>query len=240
MRVIGVLDLRDGKAVHARAGQRANYAPVRNVAGRAIEAGDALALARWYVDLGVGELYVADLDAIERRSPQRALIENLAGLGVPLWLDAGVSSVAAARDALQLGARQVVVGLETLTTFEALDEICAGIGGSHVAFSLDLRDGRPLAGDGLIEGTDPAVRLAQRAAAAGVGAIIVLDLALIGRIRGAAPGVALLAGGGVRDGADLSGLSDAGCDGALVATALMSGRLKLWGSGERGTRPHHL
>jgi phosphoribosylformimino-5-aminoimidazole carboxamide ribotide isomerase len=95
------------------------------------------------------------------------------------------------------------------------------------------------------------VRLAQRAAAAGVGAIIVLDLArvgtgagldlaLIGRIRGAAPGVALLAGGGVRDGADLSGLSDAGCDGALVATALMSGRLKLWGSGERGTRPHHL
>jgi uncharacterized protein related to proFAR isomerase len=65
MRLIGVLDLLAGRAVHARAGRRTRYAPVQAVAGSSIEAGDALALARAYMErLGLTELYAADLDAI--------------------------------------------------------------------------------------------------------------------------------------------------------------------------------
>ena len=45
------------------------------------------------------------------------------------------------------------------------------------------------------------------------------------RVRRAVPDVALLAGGGVRGPEDLQRLADAGCDGALVATALHDGRL---------------
>ena len=52
-----------------------------------------------------------------------------------------------------------------------------------------------------------------------------LDLPLIARVRDAAPGLTLLAGGGVRGPEDLARLVDAGCDGALVATALQDGRL---------------
>jgi uncharacterized protein related to proFAR isomerase len=37
--------------------------------------------------------------------------------------------------------------------------------------------------------------------------------------------VTLLAGGGVRDAHDIGRLQDAGCDGALIATALLSGAL---------------
>jgi uncharacterized protein related to proFAR isomerase len=37
--------------------------------------------------------------------------------------------------------------------------------------------------------------------------------------------VTLLAGGGVRGEGDLRGLADAGCDGVLVASALLDGRL---------------
>jgi uncharacterized protein related to proFAR isomerase len=47
------------------------------------------------------------------------------------------------------------------------------------------------------------------------------------RLRAAVPGVTLMAGGGVRDATDLDHLARAGCDGALVATALLSGRLRL-------------
>src|SRR5688572_8423258 len=180
MRIIGVLDLLDGRAVHARAGSRADYAPVQNIAAATMPRGDALGLAQWYVDIGVGELYVADLDAIQQRAPQRALIETIAAVDVPLWLDAGVNTVTAARDALALGASHVVVGLETLTAFEALDEICADVGGVRVAFSLDLRHGQPVAADGLIGAGDAGPDVARRAAAAGVGAIIVLDLARVG------------------------------------------------------------
>ena len=78
--------------------------------------------------------------------------------------------------------------------------------------------------------------MAARAAEAGVGALIVidlarvgmgtgLDLALITRVREAVPGLTLFAGGGVRGPEDLARLADAGCDGALVATALHDGRL---------------
>jgi phosphoribosylformimino-5-aminoimidazole carboxamide ribotide isomerase len=236
VRVVGVIDLRDGRAVRAYAGARDQYQPI----------GDAVDLARRYVaHYKLTELYVADLDAIESTrlevarpfqgreagGPQRRalLIRQIAGLGVPVWLDAGVSSVDHARHALDLGATHVVVGLETLLSFEALHEICSAIGGEHVAFSLDLRSGVPIAGARIPR--EKPEQLVVRAADAGVGSIIVIDLArvgtrtgidfdLLGRIRTAARGLTLLTGGGVGGPRDLERLADLGCDGALVATAL--------------------
>ena len=241
MRVIGVVDLLAGQAVHARAGRRELYAPVRASAGVPIDPGDAVALARTYLtDLGLTELYVADLDAILRRAPVPApgdsRVSALAALGAPLWLDTGVSSVERARRALDLGAMLVVVGLETLPSYDALARICDAVGGDRVAFSLDLRDGEPIVAGVGVPVDEPASRLAARAADAGVDAVIVLDLARVGtgkgldlamiaQVREAAPGRTVIAGGGVRGPADLTRLAEAGCDGVLVATALQDGRL---------------
>ena len=151
MRIIGVLDLRHGLAVHARAGDRERYAPVQSVAGEAIEPGDAQALARIYRDrFGLHELYAADLDAIEGRAPQDRWVSSLATGGM-LWLDAGASTADHARHALTLGATHVIVGLETLRSWRALDEICFAVDRRRVAFSLDLRDGTPL-GNGSLSG----------------------------------------------------------------------------------------
>src|SRR5688572_11850981 len=151
MRVIGVLDLLAGRAVHARAGPRDRYEPVRGTGLRTgtetrpppetrppYAPGDAVAVAQWYMrEVGLTELYAADLDAIANRPPQDALVASLAALGAPLWLDAGTTSVGAARHALELAAAVVVVGLETMPSYEALAEICASAGGDRVAFSLD-------------------------------------------------------------------------------------------------------
>ena len=52
-----------------------------------------------------------------------------------------------------------------------------------------------------------------------------LDLALVSRVREAVPGLTLIAGGGVRGLDDVVRIADAGCDGALVASALHDGRL---------------
>ena len=81
-------------------------------------------------------------------------------------------------------------------------------------------------------------QIVRGAADAGVGTMIVLDLARVGSaagvdleamaaVRRAVPDVALFAGGGVRSEEDLALLARAGCDGALVATALLSGALRL-------------
>ena len=224
MRVAGVIDLRGGRAVRAYAGQRDQYQSI----------GDALDLARLYVDrYKLTELYVADLDAIEsgrndvvRPAPA---ITQIAGLGASLWLDAGISSVDRARHALDLGATQVVVGLETLPSFDVLREICTTVGGEHVAFSLDLRIGQPIAGDGIPR--EAPEELAARAADAGVASVIVIDLARVGtrtgidfdllaRVRMTVPDLTLFAGGGVSGLQDLEKLAGLGCEGALVATAL--------------------
>jgi phosphoribosylformimino-5-aminoimidazole carboxamide ribotide isomerase len=242
LRVIGVVDLLGGRAVRARGGRRDRYEPI----------GAAVDLARTYVDgYGLRELYIADLDAIEAttdvarpidvarpsqgrdggaESPALRMIRQIATIGVPLWLDAGSTSVSQARHALALGAAHVIVGLETLPSFEALEDICSAVGGERVAFSLDLRNGEPLRASDAIPRED-AQQLAARAASAGAGAVIVIDLArvgmrigldfdLIARVRKAATGLTLCAGGGVRGPEDLERLAGAGCDAALVATAI--------------------
>jgi phosphoribosylformimino-5-aminoimidazole carboxamide ribotide isomerase len=221
--------------VHAQGGRRDEYLAIEQVAGEPIRSGDALALARQYRErFGLMRLYVADLDAIEGRMPQAILVRNLASSGVSIWLDAGVASVDAAFHALDLGVEKVIVGLETLTSFDVLDAICRPAG-ERVVFSLDLQDGMPLAHAPELGQQQPDDLIA-RAVAAGASAVIVLDLARVGsgagldlellmRTRASAPAVPLYVGGGVRHADDLELLKRAGARGALVASALLDGRL---------------
>ena len=239
MRVIGVIDLLDGRAVHAQAGRRERYAPVLPSAHLPIREGDGLALARSYRErCGVEELYVADLDAIMGRPPQHALTAAIAATTGRLWLDAGIASVDAAARAIDCGAAHVVVGLETLPSFTVLEQICAGVGGATVAFSLDLRDGTPIAREHVVAGIESTSRLAGRAVEAGASAVLIIDLARVGTgagvnlglvadVRRRVPTVTLVAGGGIRGPGDLARLAARGCDGALVATALHAGRIAL-------------
>ena len=237
VRIVGVIDLLRGRAVHARAGRRDLYEPVQQVAGTAIEAGDAVALARAYVDrLGVRELYVADLDALAGGPIQRPALSAIAAIGAPVMLDAAITTAVEARCALDLGAGRAIVALETLPDFERLRDVCRAIGGEHVAFSLDLRDGVPVIASGAAISAEPPSMIAARAIDIGAGTIIVIDLARVGTGRGldlellasvrdATRGSRLLAGGGARSVGDLERLAALGCDGALVATALHDGRI---------------
>jgi len=232
--VIPVLDLRAGRAVLARGGRRDAYAPVhsRLVAGGA--GGDPLALARAYHDiLDCDEWYVADLDALAGGAVQHALLRALAGLEGRLLADAAVTTPERARELVADGVAHVVVGLETLPSFDALALVARAIGPGRVAFSLDLRDGAPLA-EAPISGRP--LEVARAAVASGAGAVIVLDLARVGSGRGVdlalvealrrdLPHVELFAGGGIGTVRDLQRLADAGLDGALVATALHDGRI---------------
>lgn len=232
--IVPVLDLAGGRAVHARGGERAQYAPVRSVL--AAPPGDALALVEAYRSrVSATTLYVADLDAIAGGAPQIALLREISQtFGGTLLIDAGISSVAAAEPIRALRAT-VIVGLETLDSFSALKAIADG---GAVCFSLDLRDGKLVCRDslGVTLGHASPVTVAQAAVDAGASEILVLDVARVGRpigpdclvlaeLRAVFPGLRLLAGGGVRGREDLAALGAAGCDAALVATALHEGRL---------------
>jgi phosphoribosylformimino-5-aminoimidazole carboxamide ribotide isomerase len=265
MQIIPVLDLARGVAVHAQAGERSRYVTLKS--GLVPEHdGDALALLRaFHADLGVHECYVADLDAIQGGAIQRTLIRQLAefhtGFSGALLVDAGTSLPGGALEVLSCGASEVVVGLETLRAFADLLAIVGVVGPSRVVFSLDLRLGNPVLHPAMqdADGAAPdALTLAAQATDAGVSTLLLLDLGRIGTgcgvdlglvetVRRRFPGVRLLAGGGVLTRKDLDRMRDAGCDGALIASAIHTGRVsaadlaelagpRTW-SGQSGTRP---
>jgi len=231
MRVVGVIDLKDGTAVHAVRGERERYRPVRGV--MAGDDGDPVSLARAFrLELGLDELYLADLDAItgvgDNTSSSAALARD-----ARVMVDAGVTEPERARALLELGADRVVIGTETLTAPDALDRLLAELPDGAVVLSADLRDGRALSPHPQLAGL-PAVDAVRGLQRARLREAIVLDLArvgtgagpdigLIAEIHAACPDLELLAGGGVRDVEDLRALADAGAAGALVATALHAG-----------------
>jgi phosphoribosylformimino-5-aminoimidazole carboxamide ribotide isomerase len=233
VRVVGVIDLKDGQAVHARGGRRERYAPVHQSAGLVVD-GNPLALAQLYVDtFGLSEIYLADLDAIASRTLQAGTIRGISKVGAAVWLDAGIVQADEANSVLEAGAQTLVVGLETLASFDVLADICAQ-SDRPVAFSLDLRDGAPMGGRAAA--SYPPEQIARLAAAAGATSIIVLDVTRVGtgdgpdvemlrRIHSVVPAVQLFAGGGIRGIDDLRQVAHIGCAGALVATALHEGRL---------------
>src|SRR5689334_3753388 len=111
--IIPVLDLKGGHVVHARAGDRANYQPIRSSLSQSSEAAavvDALlALAPFR------RFYLADLDAIAGTGEHRRLAAALAQRHrrTEFWIDCAVRTVA---DALALIAQGLVpiCGSETL------------------------------------------------------------------------------------------------------------------------------
>ncbi len=181
MRIIPVIDLRAGEAVHGTGGDRARYAPVKSVITPSL--GNAVALTQAYVAvLGTSEVYVADLDAIEGGAPQYGMHQRLSRIARS-WIDAGLRSERDAFALIDAGADRVVVALETMTGFDLLHAIVAKLGADRVAFSLDLRGSTPLASTDELCAMS-ARELARRAVDAGVETVIVLDLARVGSAGG--------------------------------------------------------
>ncbi len=224
MRVIPVLDLKNGIVVRGVGGRRAEYRPV---VSRLTISSQPQDVALAFRDVfAAHQLYLADLDAIAGAEPAWSIFASLHDLGFALWVDAGVRETAAALRLAAAGVEGLIVGLETVSSPEELERICSELG-ECVIFSLDLKANVPL-GDSSRWGSN-ALLCAERALAAGVRRMIVLDLARVG--EGGGPGteelcraisekhstVELIAGGGVRGVDDLRRLEECGVRAALVA-----------------------
>jgi phosphoribosylformimino-5-aminoimidazole carboxamide ribotide isomerase len=234
MRLIPVMDLRGGVAVHAIKGERKHYQPVASVLS---DTADPLVVARAFREkLGLSELYIADLDAIQGHGDHRELIARLADQErMKLLVDAGAADVESALEILATGANKVIIGAETLTTWEALQAIRAAIPAGRLVFSLDMQAGLVLSRCPQLAASSP-LQILDSLHRAGWQEVILLDLARVGTSAGVDraliaetrrrfPELALLIGGGVRDVSELGDLNTMGVAGALVATALHRGTI---------------
>jgi phosphoribosylformimino-5-aminoimidazole carboxamide ribotide isomerase len=229
--VIPVLDVRRGQAVRAIAGDRDHYGPLRSVLH---EGTDPIALASAGRDAwSLPDLYLADLDAILGEAPPAlAMFEAIADLGLNLWVDAGVRKASDAGPLIEAGVGRVVVGLETIRGPKRLAEVVAEVGAGAVAFSLDLRESRPMVDTLFHWGTDRPEEIALMAIEADARVLIHLDLARVGTARGvaltewpSAPGVEWFVGGGIFGIEEIRELSGSNFAGVLVGSALHDGRI---------------
>jgi phosphoribosylformimino-5-aminoimidazole carboxamide ribotide isomerase len=255
MDIIPVLDLARGVAVWAQAGDRAHYQPVES-ALMPSAVGDAVALLRAFrTRLGAIACYIADLDAIQGGAVQRTMLRELTqletGFAAAIMVDAGAHTPESTLEVMACGASQVVIGLETLRAFADLAGIVRLVGEEQVVFSVDLRQGSPILHPSMqdaVGGQPDVVGLAARAVEAGVTSLLLLDLARVGTGCGADlgliealrkdfPELRLLAGGGVLARRDLDRMRDAGCDGALVASAIHAGTITATDLAELSAEP---
>lgn len=230
MRIVPVLDLKGGVVVHARRGQRADYAPLQSPL---VQGSEPVAVARALCAVcHTRTLYVADLDALAGQPADEATLSALGAVADP-WVDAGATTPERAAVLERAGVARNVIGTESIGPGRHVDPSSA----PPLVLSVDLRDGRLISPDPALAGREPAAA-ASLAQALNVRELLVIDLARVGSGSGppldavaelarALPGVDIYAGGGVRHDDDLRALEAAGAAGALVATALHAGRLTL-------------
>jgi HisA/HisF family protein len=223
MDVIPVLDLKGGSVVRARMGRRDEYRPIETPLS---PTSDPVDVARGLLSIYPFPIvYVADLDAIERRGDNRAALARVKAAfpDVTLWVDNGVADRAAAEDWLAGGLGHLVLGSEAQAHEELVRHLATD---ARVILSLDFRDRTFEGPPALLEQADawPGRVIVMTLTRVGSGAGP--DLERLRTIQDATPSRRIYAAGGVRDAADLLALKASGTAGALVASCLHDGRVR--------------
>jgi phosphoribosylformimino-5-aminoimidazole carboxamide ribotide isomerase len=234
LKIIPVIDVLNGVAVHAVRGRRKEYQPLKSTLSASV---DPVDVAAAFKALGFNELYMADLDAITGGHPNFSLFKRTADeTGLRLMVDAGITSLKTAKELLDNGVSKVIIGTETLPSASFAAEAVRSFGSEKVMVSLDLMDGQVLSKFEQGALVEP-MALLREFQDMGVSQIIVLDLAKVGSGEGVNTQflkdvmrnikAEVYVGGGVREMRDLVELKDFGVFGVLVATALHSGQISI-------------
>ena len=234
MKIIPVIDILNGKVVHAIKGQRRNYQPLESVLLKSTE---PVEVAKGFKALGFTELYVADLDAIIDCSMNFQTLKNIVDkTGLKLMVDAGITSILRAKKLLDLDISKLIIGTETLQSKKFVEQTVEIFGSDRVIVSMDLKGEKVVVKLGFDGCLNP-ICLMQDFKRMGVSQVIILDLLRVGSGEGvnvdflmkviSEVGINVFVGGGVRDINDLVKLKNIGVSGTLIATALHTGKISI-------------
>lgn len=237
MRIVPVLDIANGRAVHAVGGNRIHYQPLRTILHNGC---DPCGVAQAYRDqLGLADLYVADLDAITGALPDVETLSSLVNLGLRVWLDAGCRDATSLPPLRELGIHRCIAGLETVRGPRALAGLVEAVGPDRLVFSLDLHAGEPRIAAGAHWMSRTPDSIADEALNLGVRHLILLDLARVGTgqgigtlellsaLAGKCPAVSLTVGGGIARAEEIHALKGRGASAVLIGSALHDGRIRV-------------
>ena len=200
-----------------------------------LEGGDPVELARRFATEGARRLHLVDLDGAFSGVPSFDLVERVCDAGaLSLQVGGGYRTLEAVAAALDAGADRVMVGTAALTPGFVEDAV--GRFGESLVVAVDVREGQVVVeGWTEVSALTPG-ELARRCAALGVARLLVTSATRDGSLAGpdlslmeevGAAGIPVLAAGGVASLDDVRALRRAGCEGAVVGSALLAGRFTL-------------
>lgn len=209
-----------GQVVHAYAGRRDEYRPLKSVLCKSSQPEAVVeGLLALYP---FRRMYIADLDAILKRGDHKRMLGVLRRTypDLEFWVDGGFADIVAAKAWQSAGLGRPVLGSESMAT---LPESCAFP--KKGVLSLDFRGEDFLGPAALMQeaGRWPEEVIVMTLARVGVG--VGPDLQRLVRLRSLNSTCRLYAAGGVRHTDDLFALAEIGASGVLLASALHDGNL---------------
>ncbi|MGR8920047.1 MAG: HisA/HisF-related TIM barrel protein [Gammaproteobacteria bacterium] len=227
MQIIPVIDIRNGAAVHARQGDRARYRPL--VTRFATDARPESIIDGLLAAGHAGAIYIADLDAIERRGGNTALLARLAAghPAVRLLVDVGLDPRVDQLPGIELDNVDLVIASESLASMDDYAAVARCIPRDRQVLSLDRRGAQALGPPALFTNPTRWPRRVIHMDLDKVGSGRGPDIPGLAQLRAMAPACDLIAAGGVRNDGDLTELAGIGVQSVLVGTALHDGTLRL-------------
>ena len=231
--VIPAVDLRGGKCVQL----------VQGVPGSEIVSlDDPLAVALDWVEKGAKTLHLVDLDgAIEGKRKNAPIIERIVKVckekRVSIQVGGGIRNFEDAAALLKLGVSRVILGTAALQRPELVKLLASTFGSSFITVALDAKNGRISIKGWTEECTQTPVEMGMKFQELGTGSLLFTNIDTEGLMKGVNPtptrelvesvGIPVIASGGVSSLQDLKILKGTGAAGAVVGSALYTGRFTL-------------
>jgi phosphoribosylformimino-5-aminoimidazole carboxamide ribotide isomerase len=228
MLLLPAIDIRRGRVVRLRQGQASR---------ETIYDDHPVAVAERFVSEGAEWLHVVDLDRAFGEGDNSQLVRQIVAAvegRAGVQLGGGLRTLPAIRQGLDAGAARVVIGTAAVRDPDLVLAALAQAGLEHIAVGIDARDGVIAIRGWREAGGERAAEVASRVVEQGVKTLVYTDVSRDGMLQGPdiggavglqAPGVGIIASGGIASLDDLRRVRDAGLAGAIVGRALYEGRM---------------
>ena len=228
MKILPAVDILGGKCVQLVQGKRES----------ATIYGDPLSCATRWLDEGATALHLVNLDGAFGSSSQNAGIisDLIKKTGVEIELGGGIRSLGDARRWLETGVDRVIISTLATRDPESIRTLVREFGSNRVMPGVDAKEGQ-IAVHGWQDTAGDYLDWAERFEKLGAGSLLYTNVdveglqhgvrfgpvkRLIGRV-----GIPVVVAGGISSASDVAGLREAGAHGAVLGSALYSGKIRL-------------
>lgn len=227
LEIVPVLDLMNSVAVSGKSGNRETYTPLQTIYA---SSANPLEIAKGLKLAGAKEMYIADLDFIERNGKHNIFEVKEVNTILPVIIDIGVDNLKTFEFMLDF-AYKIIVATETLESIEELEKIFEKYPKERIIVSVDVKDNKLHTKNmdiDLQEFKEVLKRIQPNE-------IILLDISSVGTGKGYNKTLLeefaefkdqiILGGGITKD--EIDEINELGIKKALVGTALHKGEVKI-------------